>query len=68
MTQSIFVQFSDSTEATIIAVFSEPQDETIYPNQGALESSDPRYSTWYSALQKLPPGLMSQGSLVAPGD
>jgi len=47
---NIFVQFSDSTETTVVAYFAEPQDLTVYPNQGTIESTDPRYAKYYAAL------------------
>lgn len=37
------VQFLDSTEKVIVAIFAGPQDPTAWPNQGKVDSSDPRY-------------------------
>ena len=37
------VQFKDSTEAVIIAVFACAQDATAYPNQAEIEETDARY-------------------------
>lgn len=41
-----FVQFSDSTEDVIVALFGCAQDPTVYPNQGELAEDDPRYLTF----------------------
>jgi hypothetical protein len=38
-----YVQFTDSTETTIVSVFGSPQDQTVFPNQGTVEDDDPRY-------------------------
>ncbi len=42
MTQ-INVQFSDSTETTVIACFGCAQDPTAWPNQGVISTTDARY-------------------------
>jgi hypothetical protein len=47
------VQFSDSTETTIISYFSEPQSATTFPNQGQIEASDARWATYYNSLQSI---------------
>jgi hypothetical protein len=41
------VQFSDDTQATIVAYFASPQDSDFYQNMGAVETSDPRWKTYY---------------------
>ncbi|UVE47622.1 hypothetical protein KS461_10145 [Pseudomonas chlororaphis] len=38
-----YVQYSDETKTEIIAVFSCPQDEEVYPNEGVVEDDDPLY-------------------------
>ncbi len=43
----MFVQFSDSTEATIVSLFGCAQDPKTFPNQGTVEADDPRYLTYY---------------------
>jgi len=40
---AVFVQFSDSSETTVVAVFGCPQDPEIQSNQGAVGEDDPRY-------------------------
>ncbi len=57
----MFVQFSDSSESEVIAVFSCQQSESSYPNQGELDASDPRYVKYYNVL---PVG--SRAGLVIP--
>ena len=48
---TIFVQFSDGSQSEVIAYFTSPQDETAYPNSGTVESSDPRWKTFYESLR-----------------
>lgn len=43
----LFVAFSDATKTTIAAIFSCAQDEEYWPNQGQVELSDARYSTYF---------------------
>ena len=52
---TLYVQFSDSTQTAIIATFSSPQDPTVYPNQGTLDSEDPIY------LEYINPGYSLAG-------
>jgi hypothetical protein len=47
---TIFVQFSDSTEKTVISAFSCPQDPSAWPNQGEIDSSDERWSAYYRTI------------------
>lgn len=47
---SIYVQFSDSGEIVITALFSSPQDTADYPYQGVVEDSDPRYVVYWNTL------------------
>lgn len=56
------VQFSDSTEKTVIAWFLSPQDALLYPNMGTLDTSDERWATYYNGQ----PGWM-QAMLPPPG-
>ncbi|MGS1033101.1 hypothetical protein [Burkholderia glumae] len=46
----MYVQFTDSSETAIIAIFGCAQDPKIYPNQGEIETSDPRYGAYYESL------------------
>ncbi len=43
----IVVQFSDSTEATVIGYFASPQNTTEWPNLGSVEASDPRWKAYF---------------------
>ena len=45
----IDVQFSDSAETTIVSWFACPQDPTVYPNQGQVDTSDNRYKAFFDA-------------------
>jgi hypothetical protein len=49
-----FIQFEDDTETVVIASFSCPQDPDVFPNQGAVESDDPRYLAFEATLPKTP--------------
>jgi hypothetical protein len=49
----MFVQFSDSTETVIIALFGCQQDPTTYPNQGVVEASDARYEAFYKQFTNI---------------
>lgn len=44
------VQFSDSTETVIVSSFAVPQDAGAYPNQGQIETSDPRWKTFFDLM------------------
>ncbi|MCW3538356.1 hypothetical protein [Burkholderia cenocepacia] len=46
----LLVQFSDSTEKTIIAFLPGPQDPDAYPNQGEVNSTDPRWKAFCDNL------------------
>jgi hypothetical protein len=37
-----YVQFTDATQATVCSVFLCPQDPVAHPNQGEIDSQDPR--------------------------
>jgi hypothetical protein len=62
---TLYVQFADNTDTEIISVFASPQDDTHFPNQGTVESDDPRYVTYYDSVPASPPAL--KAGLVAPG-
>ncbi|WP_343726699.1 hypothetical protein [Burkholderia seminalis] len=47
---SIYVQYSDSTEKTIIGYFGAPQDEATFPNQGTVDASDARWATFFATI------------------
>lgn len=40
---NVNVQFSDSTQTKVVAVFGCPQDPLQHPNQGVIQDTDPRY-------------------------
>lgn len=43
----MFVQFEDDSESVIFSLFSCPQDTDVWLNQGEVQTSDPRYKTYY---------------------
>lgn len=54
----MFVQFADSTQTVIVSYFGAPQDESEFPNQGAVDASDARYKTFFNSLpQSATPGM-----------
>lgn len=59
----IYVQYTDASGTAILAVFTSAQDDTVYPNQGVIESSDERYVAYYDALTSI-----VQMGMIAPGD
>jgi hypothetical protein len=46
----MFVQFSDSTQTVIVAVFAGPQSSAVPPNQGDVTASDARWAAFYATL------------------
>ncbi|EOX9055493.1 hypothetical protein ACPW65_003326 [Enterobacter roggenkampii] len=50
MSQTIFVQYSDSEKTAIIGVFGSPQSTDAFPNQGETNTADPLYGTYYAGL------------------
>jgi len=50
MSQTLNVQFSDSTESVVASYFGSPQDPKAFPNQGELVSSDARWKTFYGQM------------------
>lgn len=62
MTSTIYVQFSDGTDETIVTVFGSPQDEASFPHYGVMPSDDPRYVTYYAAQYP-----QAQQFLIKPG-
>ncbi|MCQ2994357.1 DUF4376 domain-containing protein [Pseudomonas syringae] len=51
-----YVQFSDSTEQSVIAVFAGPQDPDFFSNLGEVDDSDFRYQVF------MKPGYMLAGA------
>lgn len=60
----MFVDYTDSTEATICGVFSCPQDPTAYPNQGDCLKTDARFIAYVATL----PANMQSAVNSMPGD
>ena len=46
----LLVQFSDSTQETIIAFLPGLQDPVVFPNQGEVDSTDPRWKAFFHNL------------------
>lgn len=46
----IYVQFSDTTETKIVAVFASPQSPDFYSNPGEVALDDQRYAEYFSLL------------------
>lgn len=40
---TIYVQFSDNSETTVVSVFGNAQDPAVFPNQGEIADTDSRY-------------------------
>ncbi|MDR5815780.1 hypothetical protein QCE62_19525 [Caballeronia sp. LZ033] len=55
---TIYVQFSDDTDTTIISYFSCPQDPDVWANQGTIDSSDPRWKVYFDAQSPFIQGLI----------
>lgn len=53
----VFVQWTDAKAKEIAAVFGCPQDPDAYPNQGAIDSADARYATWFNTIPEGPSRL-----------
>jgi hypothetical protein len=43
MLETKYVQFSGDDEKKVVSVFAAPQNAEDYPNQGEIDSGDPRY-------------------------
>lgn len=52
MLTTLYCQFSDGTEKSIVSVFSCPQDPEYWPNQGEVKSDDSRYAAYFDAVGK----------------
>jgi hypothetical protein len=51
----MFVQFSDSTETTVVSVFAGAQDPEVYPNQGEIDVTDARYVAFVNSHPSIAP-------------
>lgn len=47
--ETIFVQFADATQQTIVGYFGAPQAVGDWPNTGVVTTSDPRWVAYVSA-------------------
>jgi hypothetical protein len=56
----MFVQFTDSTETVIAAMFANAQPASV-PNQGTVAASDPRWAAYYATLP-----VSAQANLTPP--
>ena len=54
---TLTVQFSDSTESTIVAYFASPQDKSNYANIGSVETSDARWAAFVESSSAVGVGL-----------
>ncbi|MDR8787704.1 hypothetical protein FEP82_05696 [Burkholderia multivorans] len=43
------VQFVDSSESSISTYFGSPQDPSVYPNLGTVDTGDPRWEEFYNS-------------------
>lgn len=59
---SIYVQFADSSEDLVVAIFGCVQDESDYPHQGQVDEDDPRYLAYQAAC---PGGPASTAEVIA---
>ncbi|WP_133062322.1 hypothetical protein [Paraburkholderia hospita] len=60
--QKLYVQFSDSTETTIVAWFAVEQNPEGLANSGNVDSSDARYRAFYDGLPaSVQPNLPAAG-------
>lgn len=46
----MYVQFSDSTDTTIVSCFANAQNPMAFPNQGSVNASDARYKAYFYSL------------------
>jgi hypothetical protein len=50
---TVNVQFSDATDAKVVGYADAPQPLTTWPYQGAVDTSDSRWSAYYSSKDPL---------------
>jgi hypothetical protein len=53
----INVQFTDASAQIIQAYLASPQDPDLWPNQGTVSTSDPRWKTFYDAVYPFGPPM-----------
>ncbi|CAJ2712687.1 Uncharacterised protein [Burkholderia pseudomallei] len=54
----MYVQFSDSTNTTIVSCFANAQNPAAFPNQGSVSASDARYKTYFNGLPEFAQTLL----------
>lgn len=57
----LYVQFADESEEVIISYFGSPNDPDVWPNQGTVDTSDPRWAVYWNGLP-----ILLQRMLPAP--
>lgn len=57
MSTTLNVQFSDSTQETIISYFGSPQSASNYSNLGTVTTSDPKWAAYYATLSATAAGF-----------
>ncbi|ENH6339742.1 hypothetical protein ABWH74_003098 [Burkholderia vietnamiensis] len=62
MTTEVNVAFSTADEEAIIACMATPQSTALFPYQGKVSTSDPRYATFYDAYPALQPMMPAPNS------
>ncbi|UVL42556.1 hypothetical protein LOY55_10840 [Pseudomonas sp. B21-040] len=55
---SMYVNFSEPEHITITAYFTSIQDPDYWPNQGVVESDDPRWSVFYNQQPEFIQGFL----------
>lgn len=48
---TVNVQFSDSSESSIVSYFGSPQDSSKYQNLGSVETDDERWADFYASIR-----------------
>ncbi len=60
----VFVQFADSGATVVVGVFGCAQDPVAFPNQGNIDSSDPRYQAYVNPASTLTGAQAAQIAIV----
>ncbi len=61
---TIYVNFTNSAQTAIDSVFSGPQDETAWPNQGTVEDTDARYLAFTDPTSTLTGARTAQNAVI----
>lgn len=62
---AVYVQFSDASQKTVVAVFGCQQDQTAYPNQAIIDAGDARYQAFVNPTSTLPGAQAAQIAALA---